>query len=73
MCFERVLLGASAELLVAERSPQIPTGHGPEGPPFFTESFDIAASSIDICDRPFESDVAQGKYVWMPKGHDTEN
>jgi hypothetical protein len=73
LCFERVLLSASPELLVAERSPQVPARHGAERAPLLTKAFDITPSSVDICNGPLESDVAQREHVWMPKDHDAEN
>jgi hypothetical protein len=62
----------SAELFIAERSPQVPAGHGSEGTPLVAEAFDISAFSVEICDGAFESDVTQGKHVRFSKDHDAE-
>src|ERR1017187_7655016 len=61
-----------AQLLVAESPPQVPTGHGSEGAPFFPEKLDVAALTIHVRDGALQSDVAEGKHIGFSKNHDPE-
>jgi hypothetical protein len=62
-----------AELLVAESSPEVPTGHGSERPPSLTKALDTTGSSVDLCDSSLESDVPYGKHIGLPKDHDAKD
>ena len=31
------------------------------------------AGSVDVCDGPFESDIAQGKHIGITKDHNAEH
>jgi hypothetical protein len=53
----------SAELPVAECSPQVPAGHRSEGAPSFPETLDVEALAIDVRDGALQSYVAKRKHI----------
>jgi hypothetical protein len=56
-------------LLVSEGSPEIPTGNRPERPPILTQLLNAMRIPIDIPNRAFKTNIAQGKDIWFAKNH----
>lgn len=63
---------ASPKLLVPQCSPQVPACDRSERSPSLTEAVHTMVVSVDVCDGPFESDVAQGEHIRITKYHDAK-
>ena len=64
---------ALPKLCISKRAPQVPTGYGSVWTPFFTQSLDIATSSVNVCDGSFESNITKGEDIGLSKHHNLEN
>ncbi len=63
---------ASPELLVTERPPKVPACDGSKRAPRLAEALAAIGGSVDICDGPFEPDIARWKLIRLPKNHDAK-
>jgi hypothetical protein len=63
----------SAELLVAEASPQVPTRNRAERPPFLTQALRTEWPSVDLRDGPLKSNITYGKLIGISKNHDAKD